>query len=433
MSQFDSRVAMVGLGRSEVQVLRLGQTRGGTYSVNPGTGWVRINHTNYAGKNKTETIVKIPNLGEVVYRNGGTVIAYQGGGVWRMEDGGGATMISPPEFHYRASTLTLPILNITGSGSVSGSTTAVLKQTGPHHRVFPNSSATYNEGKKYLNPIGKGTVNITVKSDYYRAWEEYFRTRTDGKVSVFPERQIVKIQLIALATEGDFTMPLEGNSVNFRGLTTHQIRNFTITLFDDGGDKAEFSNLKWSLYADEGSKQFEIHVEDTSGSAKHGDPARVTIYYSNNSGNTYQTWTNDSAFTYETENKTGKDFDGDGIEEGDKRLVIDLTSDAEFTYKKQKVMVFSTSGNFDEKIRFEGHPNYDTGKQFTQSSRNIINNTTNHYLALMGPSVSLVVDDKESNTINERISSGTIEYGGQSDLFLTYLHVTENRVNVTLR
>ncbi|MFB6198286.1 MAG: hypothetical protein ABEI52_08485, partial [Halobacteriaceae archaeon] len=408
MSQFDSRVAMVGLGRSNVQVLRLGQTRGGTYSVNPGTGWLRITHTNYSGSGNTEVIANITRLGEVVYRNGGTTIAYQGGGVWRLDNGGGATMISPPEFHYRGATLTLPILNVSGSGSVAGSTTAVLSQTVAHRRIFPNSSATYDTApsQEYRNPIGNGTVNITVKSDYFRAWETYFRTRTDGNVSVDPANETVTIQLIALATQGDFSMPLEGNSVTFRGLTGHQIKKFTITLFDDDDDNAGFSNFKWSLAADEGSKQFEIHLEDASSGADDGEPARIIIYYSDDNGNHYQTWSSDTVFHYETESATGNNFNGDD-DYSDKRLVVNLTATKELTYQDAKPMTFSTSGeSFNTSTTFKGHPS-DTGQTYNTGNNNTIDNITNHYLALMGPTVSLRVVDKSSDTINERISSGT--------------------------
>ena len=55
-------------------------------------------------------------LGSVVSESGDSEIAYQSGGVWRRS-GDDSRMVSPPEFHYRGRTLTLPVIAVNGDGA----------------------------------------------------------------------------------------------------------------------------------------------------------------------------------------------------------------------------------------------------------------------------------------------------------------------------
>ncbi|MFB6113978.1 MAG: hypothetical protein ABEJ58_07745 [Halodesulfurarchaeum sp.] len=433
MSQFDAQAAMVGLGRSDAQRIDLGRSGPGTYSVRPGAGWIRITHHNYSDGGREEVIYN-ESMGAVVYDAGDTEIAYQGGGVWRLDQG--ATMVSPPEFYYQGSTLTFPILQVGGSDGMSGNVQARITQTVDSRPVYPNESATYDGSKEYNNPLSEGRVTITVHSRYYEAWAEYFRTRSDGTVTVYDSNKSVTLELVALRTYGDFTIPLEGNDLVFRGLKTHQVNEFRLTLFDDDDDSAEFSNLDWSLYADQGSKQFEINVVDASG-GNCGEAARVSIFYTNGS-DTYQSWTNGSAYTYECE-PDGTDWNNDGDNQ-DKRLILNFTKTTRMAYEPVRgddadILYYKSDvpSTFQSPVTFEGHPNYGEPTTYSEGETAPVRNVTNHYMALMGPEVRLTVYDQNSDSIEERISTGHVQYGGNSDLFLTYLHVTENRINVTLR
>lgn len=431
MSKLDSQVATVALGHSQTRRFNLGQSQGGAYQIDSDTGWLRVRHYNHSDGGNVETITNT-TLGTAEYRNGRTTIGYQGGGVWR-KTGNGSVMLSPPEMHYRGATLTLPIISVGGEGGAKGRTSVAITEQAPTRRIYANASpgATYSgTSKQYLNPVTNGRVNVTVHSEYYRAWADYFRDRTDGDVYVDHTNQTATLELIALAAHGQFDMPLEGNSVPIKGIVTHQIDEFTLTLFDDDSDSAEFSNLKWSLYAEQGNQRFEIYLEDNSGSAKHGESVRAIIYYSDDNGDTYHTWTDGSAFSYETEEGAGKDFNDDE-DLNDKRLRVNLTADTQLTYQDGKPMVFSTSGDtLNDSARFSGHPAFDEPTTYTVGDTASVDRIVNHYMAEMGPSVDLTVEDKQSDTVNERGSYGKIEYGA-SGQFLTYLHISENRVNVS--
>ncbi|MGM0372183.1 MAG: DUF7289 family protein [Halobacteriota archaeon] len=429
MSQFDSRASMVALGRSDTQTVNFGAGQQGTYTVDPEAGSIRVTHTDQETNDTTEFYES--SLGAVRYTDGDTEIGYQGGGVWRMD--GGSVMLSPPEFHYRKSTLTLPVLKIDGQGSVAGNPQGVVRQPNPSEVIFPNESATLtSSSESWVNPVDGGTVTVTVRSKYYRAWGEYFQTRTTGDVSVDDENETAAVKLVAPGTMGDFDMPLDGNSITLQGIRSHQIENFTLTLFHDQGDDAKFNNLDWSMCAQSGSEEFEIHVSPVSGT-KDGDAAELIVYYSPD-GSRYQTWKT-TDFTFETEAAADADWNGDGDEE-DKRLVLDLTADATVEYfEENNVNSMSNcdfdASNFDSSVTFDQHPE-DENTTYTTGETENVSHVVNHYLALMGPGTDLTVADSSQDTVEEEISTGHVALNTTDGYYLTYMHVTENPINVTM-
>ncbi|WP_192498281.1 DUF7289 family protein [Halorussus halophilus] len=183
MTQLDSKASLVGIGDSTVQRLTLGFD-GSRTRVENESGWLRINMTPEGG---TENVVMNESLGAVVYENGDTAIAYEGGGVWKRTNGG-ATMISPPEVHYRQTTLTLPLVTITGRGPLSGS--ATIQKNGSPEPQFPVASESLR------NPLVQSEVNLTVHSEYYQAWGRFFEQRTGGEVDFDHENQTATLRLV---------------------------------------------------------------------------------------------------------------------------------------------------------------------------------------------------------------------------------------------
>ncbi len=423
MSQFDSRASMVALGQSDNQEVALGAGQQGTYTVDPEAGWIRIVHET---ANETPNEIYNDSLGVIRYRDGTREIGYQGGGVWRKD--AASVMLSPPEFHYRGTTLTLPIVQIKGEGSVSGSPRATIRRDDSGALVFPNASAD----ESWKNPVESGIVTVTVKSDYYDAWAQYFRTRTDGNVTENETNQTATLALVAPATHGDFDMPLEGNTMTLQGIQTHQVDEFTLSLIDDQDDEANFKNLDWSICAESGGQEFETQVIPNG--TDDGDTAEATVYYSPN-GSAYQTWTTE-AFTFEAENASeGEDWNDDG-DHNDTRLVLNLTSLENASYEQKNVNSFSNCGfdakSFQSSMTFEGHEETDERNDYTTGSGENIKFIVNHYLALMGPTIDLEVADSNQNTVSEDISTGYLGYNATKNYYLTYMHVSENPINVTV-
>lgn len=186
LTEFDSRSAIVALGDAESVTMELPRTSGSSYSVVKDSGWIRVNRKNMTNGN-VETLTNV-TMGAVTYRNDRKEIAYQGGGVWRKDAGNGSLMVSPPEFHYRDSTLTLPIVALNTTGA-SPSRIAV-EQNGTASPVYPSTT------DDRANPLRDSRIEVTVKSEYYQAWAVFFEERTDGKAELDHENGTATIELI---------------------------------------------------------------------------------------------------------------------------------------------------------------------------------------------------------------------------------------------
>ena len=184
MTQLDSKASLVGVGSSRTQTLSLGVA--GETRVENGSGWMRVQVINLTD-DTVEHVVMNQTLGSVVYENAGTSVAYQGGGVWKRTDNG-TTMVSPPEVHYRGTTLTLPLVVVSGQETLDGET--VIGQNGSTEPKYPNGSAGLR------NPLTEAKVNLTIQSEYYRAWGRFFERRTGGQVVVDRANRTVTLTLV---------------------------------------------------------------------------------------------------------------------------------------------------------------------------------------------------------------------------------------------
>ncbi|MBX0303651.1 DUF7289 family protein [Haloarcula salinisoli] len=188
MTQFDSQAALVALGNSQVQRVDLSSGRANSYQVEDDAGRMTLSYTNQTNGNET-TIFSKP-MGRIRYQtDNGDNIAYQGGGVWRSDGNGNAVMVSPPEFHYRDATLTLPLVTVGSSGTIGDRAVISNAKT---TRYFPNGT----RNSAYRNPLENARVEVSVTSDYYRAWGEYFETRTDGQVEFNHSANKVTLALV---------------------------------------------------------------------------------------------------------------------------------------------------------------------------------------------------------------------------------------------
>jgi flagellin-like protein len=435
MTQFDSRAAMVALGNSNSQRVDLGETGDGRYDINPDSGWVNITHINHSGNGDVETITNA-TFGSVYYEHENTTISYQGGGVWRGT-GNESIMISPPEFHYRGSTLTFPIISVNGTGGASGQPSAGIAVEERSRRIFPNASEPDYGNNSYQNPIDEGNVTVTIHGDHYVAWADYFEDRTSGAVWLDHENETASVNLIGFGTVGDFEMPAEGNSVEIQGLQEgHALTDFSVDLEVD-----KWNKLQWGFYASSGGRDFEIHVARQGGGNNCGDvdEIEVGVYYSNRTTDDYEGWQNQSVDVSEDPN-----FDVDCSEE---TLTADFAGDTMIEYD-----AIDTGGN--SKWHYASSINdhsvvspavFDQHAADPSGSDGIYDASTDdkeelglivaHYFDLLGPGFELTTTDgpAKSNSIDEGASSGTLDYDREPGAgFVTFLHVTRNELRVDL-
>ncbi|WP_436934649.1 DUF7289 family protein [Halovenus marina] len=191
MTQFASESALVALEGADSQRISLPKSSRESYRIDETAGTMNVT---YHHENGDTEVVEEFTLGRVTYEGSdGTTVAYQGGGVWRSADEGGSVMVSPPEFHYRSATLTLPVITISGDQHL-GSTAVIDRQS--TSGVFPDESNSL-----FSNPLQNGQVNVTVTSEYYRGWGSYFEERTEGAVAYQHDENKVTVELVVPMTE----------------------------------------------------------------------------------------------------------------------------------------------------------------------------------------------------------------------------------------
>jgi hypothetical protein len=186
LTQLDSQAALVALDNSERQRVNLGAASAGDYRVDGDAGRMTLSFD--SGGTTTELFET--SMGAVRYDGGdGSAVIYQGGGVWRTSRGGGSVMVSPPEFHYRDETLTMPLVIARGNQTMSNRASVSHFNT---TQYYPNQSIDTS----YVNPLETRNLKVTVQSAAYQGWGAYFEERTEGTVTYDHPNNEVTIELI---------------------------------------------------------------------------------------------------------------------------------------------------------------------------------------------------------------------------------------------
>ncbi|SES66603.1 hypothetical protein SAMN04488587_0435 [Methanococcoides vulcani] len=101
----------------------------------------------------------------------GTTISYENTGVWAKYQTGDAVMVREPQFVFNDNLLVIPFAPIRGTDGIAGEglIRVIAREDGvPSVYSYQNVSA----------------VDITIKSVYYTAWEDYLRDTLEMQVEV---------------------------------------------------------------------------------------------------------------------------------------------------------------------------------------------------------------------------------------------------------
>jgi len=187
LSIVDGRISMVAYGTTPSQPSRFDLNGGKMIIGNETDSRVTIKVANSSGV-WNEIFNK--SLGKLEYVVGDQKIGYEDGGLFRKYPEGNTVMITPPEFTFNGGTLTFPIIRIEGNDSISGkgviTINAILNKY-PPVIIYPNVS------NNSLNPIFDKQVNITIKSEYYKAWAKYVEEGTEAVPTTNDSTQEVKV------------------------------------------------------------------------------------------------------------------------------------------------------------------------------------------------------------------------------------------------
>lgn len=445
MTRLDAGIAVVGLGETSSRSVNLGPSGAGQYAAEPDAGRIVVEHVNYTS-DKTETIYDA-SLGEIYYENGGTTIAYQAGGVWRHQDNG-TVMLSPPEFHYRDGTLTLPVLRVVSGGGAGGPTSAFVERVRSAHKIYPNRTtleangvgAPYNDTfAQYENPIRNGTVVVTVHSQYYKGWAEYFRERTEGNVTLDHENESVSLELATIGDVGQFEMTdaLDEDGVGVNGMVErHGVSAFNVTF--EKGEGGTFSNKYFTFHTSSGKHRLEMVVYVPSGTSCNSgvdstDDLEVYVFYRDTNSGEQHEWLNTDVTADSGDIRLECD-------DKDASLIANYSGSTPLTYGNTSVQTSGTfydwsTGESTGSVTFS-HAGYDDEPfTVTDGTTNTTNVLTRHYFAVLAPDFNLYAETGTGGggdpQLDQDASGGTFAYeSGSEGTFITYLHITENEVRI---
>ncbi|KGK98008.1 hypothetical protein LI82_09680 [Methanococcoides methylutens] len=442
----DSRISKVALGESPLQTTSV-SLMGGTIDVNSDDS-DESKITVIIINNSTVVENFSSSLGTVEYKNGDRTIAYEGGGIWSdYGSEGGTVMVSPPEFHYNGVTLTLPIMNITGQSSAGGEgNVAITVASDNEPRILYPISNTLRE-----NPVDHDKVDVYIKSQYYKAWADYANSLTYASATVNDSTKTATIHFSTEPPQGEFTpMPYEFRMGMVDPLEDEPIEDF---VFDLEAIKKENKT----------GNGYRFNPTDQEIIATSGDRTLSYIFKAQGGMDVWVTYVDEElgyAEKWECVNSIPieeKDIDIEVIKnEGKKNEKIEV-----IPIKSEYVQLNMTDSTF--KMRYvDQHtgsyyndyntkepdfswnltgpttelPNYEI-KYYNESLS--INDLTQHYFKLLTKDGSIIVRTNErpknggdlKETVDYDTSTLTLNYKGLGN-YLTYLHVTENKLDVTL-
>ncbi|MFZ3059651.1 MAG: hypothetical protein WA102_07910 [Candidatus Methanoperedens sp.] len=375
----DSRASRVTLGESPLQVTNI-NLGGGTMTVEPNSS----TNPSYMVVNSSSFNVTIP-MGRVKYTLGDRIVAYEGGGVWAQYAGGGTVMLSPPEIHYNGWTLTLPVINVSGSASVGGKGTAVVSFKKMATIIqYPNASIAGRTNPVNGSDIGKVNVNIT--SDYYKAWADYARTLSYTNISVNDTGKTAIIELEVTSPMGTFSLPGQIVIRNVNTSNPTPLNNFSVNLFST----APTDEIKLELEVkNETGYEFKIDLHrDGNGVVD------IEVKYEGKNPNPDEEW----KYSY---TDTSYPFNFDFLNRS-----MNLTYD-------------------DSHCSQTWTPQY--CKPPIQYNQTSLYNIIEHYFQLLGTDFTIKVEHE--NHVDYSRSTYTLNYDPGPGA-LTYLHITENRADV---
>lgn len=388
----------------------------------------RIIHHGYLGNESnvtSEVIYEQTDTGTLEVEYNDVRYGLEGGGLFKLDSGGGS-LIAPPNLALGGYTANIPLLRSDTEG-LSPTTDSLEITPGEHIRpVFPNLQSTYNESSiQYDNPVYNGSVEITVTSDYYEGWFEFFDQFTDGNVTMDRPNQTVSahiesIEKITFGQEivytGEFN---EQGSANIEGASQTAFLPAAQPIIDQQLEQADDAD----------------DLPEECGSENIGDCTISSGAYYFEDGLTV---TDD--ITIDTD-----DGDVDFLIDGD----FDVGGDIVVTGDADHGVEYFVNGSFD----VSGNIWIGTDDEEIQAHRNVVymagdgmdsgDGTAQLDIILYAPDST--VDLTGNPTINGAIMADTVDVGGNTDITfdadlsnlegfdmtqtdtpIMYLHITEN-------
>ena len=146
-------------------------------------------HLNLTVNDRDDCSVSLP-LNSLRYGDeDGSTVAYQGGGVWRSDGPDGSGMITRPSVTYRAGTIDVSIINV--SGTVDQAPNLV------EHNLPKSDTRSKLIGQELTagSCTRPDNVTLTVQSDFHAAWNNYLESEFGVDATVDGDNRTVRVRL----------------------------------------------------------------------------------------------------------------------------------------------------------------------------------------------------------------------------------------------
>ena len=171
MTQLDSQMSLVAFDGSDQTTIDLSTGSDEQIDVREG-GQMTIELIDTDGE--VNNTILDAEMGKIVYQMDDYHVAYQGGGVWAYDEAEqNSRFVSPPEYSVSNTTTTLPVILIDTDNTHVDESQITLRRGGSdtHHPVSGVDDLS--------NPVMGDDIQVTIQSQYYEAWGDYFESRTD--------------------------------------------------------------------------------------------------------------------------------------------------------------------------------------------------------------------------------------------------------------
>ncbi|WP_440953515.1 DUF7289 family protein [Methanococcoides sp. FTZ1] len=411
----DSRISKVALGESPVQTTTI-TLMGGTIDVNSqgeaDRGKMTIQIINQTDNTNEEFNC---SLGTIEYVKDDRKIAYEGGGVWsNYGSRGGSVMLSPPEFHYNGVTLTLPIMTINGNSSSSGEgdfEIAVTSDNKPQI-LYPNVSASAQR----KNPVLHDKVIVYIESQYYDAWANYAETMIYTSATTDDENETAIIEFHTVPPMGTFSLSnkIKMGQVNESNLDPVYDFNFHYEAAQSQG----LNPKKYEMKAISGTKTL-IYTLQKKGGA---DQLELHVTYMDTSvGSDYiEHWEGIDTFSIDG----AQEDESSNVDLLDEYFIMEYSptsqdcAETDFSWGPSNATSELPDVEFNADPAYNQYPLYDI---------------TQHYIKLMTKEdpIEFILDGGSQDPMDYSNSKVTLNYDSMGNL-ITYLHVTQNELNVQI-
>lgn len=195
MTQLDSQMSLVAFDGSDQTTIDLSTGSDEQIDVREG-GQMTIELIDSNGE--VNNTILDTEMGKIVYQMDDYHVAYQGGGVWEYDESEqNSRFVSPPEYSVSNTTTTLPVILIDADNTHVDGSQITLQKGGSetHHPVSGVDGLS--------NPVMGDDIQVTIQSQYYEAWGDYFESRTDVEnVEYDHENNTMRLGLVTEDPEG---------------------------------------------------------------------------------------------------------------------------------------------------------------------------------------------------------------------------------------